>query len=128
MPGVFVKNTRSPDETRQFERGRVEIYNLGEVTVGKGVMEPGWRWSQHVKPIAGTESCQEAHSGICISGRMRVRMDDGQELELGPGDVVEISPGHDAWVVGNEPCVLYDFSGMEHYAKREAVEEAPAVH
>ena len=111
------KSLDQPDETRPFKaKGKVEIVKLGSVNVGRGTFEPGWRWSEHVKPIAGTESCEAAHTGYCISGRMTVRMDDGTEDSVGPGDAFTIAPGHDAWTVGNESCVLLDFSGMENYA------------
>ena len=107
----------APEETRTFPNGRIELVKLGEVTAGKGTFEPGWKWSEHVKPIAGTASCQAAHTGYVLSGRMRVRMDDGTEVECGPGDVFVFPPGHDGWVVGNEPAVLLDFSGVANYAK-----------
>jgi quercetin dioxygenase-like cupin family protein len=112
------KSLDQPDETRPFKaKGKVQIVKLGSVNVGRGTFESGWRWSEHVKPIAGTESCESAHTGYCISGRMTVRMDDGTEDSVGPGDAFTIAPGHDAWTVGNESCVLLDFSGMENYAK-----------
>ncbi|MEK6206011.1 MAG: cupin domain-containing protein [Chloroflexota bacterium] len=112
------KSLDQPDETRPFKaKGNVQIVKLGSVNVGRGTFEPGWRWSEHVKPIAGTESCESAHTGYCISGRMTVRMDDGTEDSVGPGDAFTIAPGHDAWTVGNESCVLLDFSGMENYAR-----------
>lgn len=111
------KNLDSPDETREFENGKMDVVNLGEVTVGRAVFAPGWRWSENVKPIAGTESCQVPHVGYVISGRMHVRMDDGAEQEVGPGYAVTIPPGHDAWTVGDEPCTILDFSGAERYAK-----------
>ena len=84
-----------------------------------GTFEPGWRWSESVGPIAGTKSCEVHHNGYCVQGRMRVRMDDGAEQEVGPGDVFVLPPGHDAWVVGEEPCVVYDFAGQmaTDYAK-----------
>jgi quercetin dioxygenase-like cupin family protein len=107
-----------PDEVREFPKGRVGVVALGDVTVGRGELEPGWRWSEHVGPIAGTASCEVAHTGYVLSGRMHVVMDDGAEGEAGPGDVFRIDPGHDAWVVGTEPCVFVDFTGMEHYAER----------
>jgi hypothetical protein len=91
------------------------VVTIGDFTLGKGTFEPGWRWSEDDKPIAGTDSCQVRHTG-CISGRMTVRMDDGTEATVGPGDVMLIEPGHDAWVVGEEPCVLYD-TGVAAYAK-----------
>ena len=119
MAGLEAKGFSSPDETRQFAgKGKMDIVNLGGMTVGKGIFEPGWRWSVNVKPIAGTPSCQAAHAGYVVSGRMAVKMDDGTEGEAGPGDVVHIEPGHDAWVVGDEPCVFVDFgASVGHYAK-----------
>jgi quercetin dioxygenase-like cupin family protein len=82
-----------------------------------GTFEPGWRWSEHVKPIAKTDSCQATHLMYCISGRMHVRMDDGTEQEIGPGDLAAIPSGHDAWIVGDEPCVAVDWGGSANYAK-----------
>lgn len=118
MAGVEVKNPDSPDEVRPFvAKGKAQIVNLSGGPVGKGVYEPGWRWSEHVKPLAKTDSCQTAHRGYCLSGRLRVAMDDGTEVEIGPGDVAEIAPGHDAWVVGNESCVFVDFGAIAGYAK-----------
>lgn len=118
MGSLIVKRFDKPDETRPFEKGRAEILHLEEGTAGRGVFEPGWKWSECVKPVAGTETCEVAHFGIVQAGRMHVRMDDGEEGEAGPGDVLMIQPGHDAWVVGNETCVILDFAGMEHYAQR----------
>jgi hypothetical protein len=131
MAKMIVKTLDRPDETRPFDKGRAEILHLPEGTVGRGVFEPGWKWSECVKPIAGTDSCEVAHLGFVQSGRMHVRMNDGQEGEVGPGDVLMIPPGHDAWVVGDETCVVLDFAGMEHYAQRGAeatrgAEAAPA--
>jgi quercetin dioxygenase-like cupin family protein len=118
QPTLQKKNLNQPDETRPFKaNGKVQMVNLGSVKVGRGTFEPGWRWSEHVKPIAGTESCESAHTGYCLSGRMTVRMDDGTEDQIAPGDAFTIAPGHDAWTDGNEACVLLDFSGMENYAK-----------
>ena len=112
------KGFASPDEVRPMaDKGRVELVRIGDGVVGRATFEPGWRWSDHVKPIAGTDSCQAAHFGYVVSGRQRVRMDDGTELEFGAGDVVAIPPGHDGWVVGDEPCVVIDFAGMAHYAE-----------
>jgi hypothetical protein len=119
MASVEVKNFDSPDERRPFEgKGEAYVLNIGGRTVGKGVFEPGWRWSNNVKPIAGTDSCQVSHLGYCISGRMKVFMDDGSEREVGPGDVFALPPGHDAEVVGNESCVMVDFGEFGEYAKR----------
>ena len=112
------KSFSSPDEVRPMSgKGQVEILNVGDGVVGKATFEPGWRWSEHVKPLAGTDSCQAAHLGYVVSGHQKVIMDDGTELDFGPGDVVAIPPGHDGEVVGDEPCVVLDFAGMEHYAK-----------
>ena len=83
----------------------------------RGVFEPGWKWSQDVAPIAGTKSCQAPHLGYVIQGRMKIRMDDGTEKEISPGDFFQINPGHDAWVVGSEDCILLDFAGYSAYAK-----------
>jgi uncharacterized cupin superfamily protein len=119
MASIEVKSFDSPDEVREFEgNGKADVVNLGGRNVGRGTFEPGWRWSENVKPIAGTESCEVSHLGYCVSGRMRVTMDDGSDGELGPGDVVAIPPGHDAEVVGDEPCVFLDFGEFGDYAKR----------
>lgn len=112
----------SPDEVRPFENdsGELRLVNLGDSgLVGRAIFKRGWRWSKDVKPIAGTESCQGAHAGYMISGRMRVRMDDGTEEEFGPGDVMLAAPGHDAWIVGDEDCVVIDWQGFVDYAKRK---------
>ncbi|MCW2712764.1 MAG: Cupin 2, conserved barrel domain protein [Marmoricola sp.] len=106
-----------PDESRPFKgHGHMDVVTLGDFTLGRGVFEPGWRWSNDVKPIAGTDSCQTRHAGYCLSGQMTVRLDDGTEITVGPGDVVLIEPGHDAWTVGDEACVLLD-TGVAAYAK-----------
>jgi hypothetical protein len=119
MAEMEVKNFDSPDEVRPFEgNGQAEVLNIGGQVVGKATFEPGWKWSENVKPIAGTDSCQVSHLGYVISGRMRVFMDDGTEKEIGPGDVMAIPPGHDAETVGDEPCVSLDFGEFGDYAKR----------
>ena len=109
----------NPDETRSFMdgKGKAQVVKIGDVTLGRGIFEPGWQWSKHVKPIAKTDSCQAAHTGIVLEGRMRVRMNDGTESEVGPGDAVYVPPGHDAWIVGNQRCVLIDVTGFGNYAK-----------
>ncbi len=117
MGGLVSKSFDATEDVRTFEKGRIEVVTLGGATVGRATFEPGWRWSQCVKPIAGTDSCQVAHLGYVVAGRMRVVMDHGTEGEAGPGDVFEIAPGHDAWIVGNEPCTIVDFQGAAHYAK-----------
>jgi EutQ-like cupin domain len=109
----------SPDETRPFHgHGSMAVVELGETTAGRGTFEPGWRWSQDVKPIAGTDSCQAAHVGYFVSGRMRIRMDEGTEVEFGPGDLMDCPPGHDAWIVGDDECVVIDWGpSAAKYAK-----------
>ena len=113
-----VKDLRSPDETRTFEKGRLDLINIGGGTIGRATLEPGWKWSTHVKPIAGTEWCEAPHFQYQVSGRMHVRMKDGSEFEVGPGEVSYLPAGHDAWVVGNEPVVVVDWQGMGTYAQR----------
>jgi mannose-6-phosphate isomerase-like protein (cupin superfamily) len=112
------KSLDQPDETRTFENGKAEVVTLGDFSASRLVFEPGWRWSENVKPIAGTDSCQVLHTGYHVSGRLHVRMDDGTEEEFGPGDAYVIPPGHDAWVVGEEPVVSVDMSRAtaEQYA------------
>jgi hypothetical protein len=115
---TVVKNLDAPDETRSFEHGTLALARVGSVTIGRARFEPGWRWSNDVKPIAGTESCMVHHKGYAISGRLHVVMDDGSELDVGGGDAHEILPGHDAWVVGDEPYIAVDFSEeIAGYAK-----------
>jgi Cupin domain len=112
------KQFDQPDEVREFTdgKGRVELVDIGGHKIGRGTFEPGWRWSENVKPIAGTDSCQVEHLGYVLSGKMALRMDDGSEREFGAGDVFHMPPGHDAWIVGDERCVLLDFGGLEGYA------------
>jgi mannose-6-phosphate isomerase-like protein (cupin superfamily) len=115
-----VKSLDSPDETRPFHgHGSMAVVQLGETTAGRGTFEPGWRWSQDVKPIAGTDSCQAHHTLYIISGRMHVVMNDGTETDIGPGDAAIIPPGHDAWTVGEEACVAIDLTGVARYAKKD---------
>ena len=111
------KNLDSPDEKRTFGHGGIDLVTVAGTTVSRAVFEPGWKWSNDVKPIAGTDSCQVSHRGYVLSGRMHVVMDDGTEADAGPGDAVVISPGHDAWIVGDEACVMLDWSGGDDYAK-----------
>ena len=113
-----MKSLSSPDEVRKFEKGKVEIVKVRGVAVGRATFEPGWRWSTCGKPIAGTPSCEAPHYGYQVSGTMVVRMDDGTEITSKAGEIVSIPPGHDAWVVGNEPFVFVDFQGMADYAKQ----------
>jgi len=114
-----LKNFEHPDEIREFPHGRLELVRIGGVVVGKVRLEPGWRWSESVQPIAKTDSCEAAHFQYFLSGVLRVRMDDGTEFDCRAGDVCLIPPGHDAWVIGNEPVVAVDFQGMATYAELE---------
>lgn len=119
MPGLVRKSLDSPEETRPFEggTGQLQLVNLEQGAVGRATFLAGWRWSEHVKPIAKTESCQAAHMCYFISGRMKVVMNDGEEMEYGPGDFATMAPGHDAWILGDEPCVVIDWQGFADYAK-----------
>lgn len=111
MPKIEGKNFETPDERKNpFEKGKIDIVTVGGLTINRETLAPGWRWSTHVKPVVGGDSCQKHHVKIFLSGRQRVRMDDGTEMEFGPGDVAIMEPGHDAWVVGNEPNVLIELS------------------
>jgi hypothetical protein len=106
-----------PDETRSFPKGKLDLVKIGEVTIGRATLEPGWKWSESVKPMAGTKSCEAPHFQYHVAGTLKVVMDDGTELECRPGDVSLLPVGHDAWVVGDEPVILVDFQGMSDYAK-----------
>ncbi len=117
MAAMETQSIETPHETRTFQaHGHLDVVTLGDFTLGKGTFEPGWKWSQDVKPIAGTDSCMTRHSGVCVSGQMTVRSDDGTEVTLGAGDVFTLEPGHDAWTIGDQPCVMYD-TGVAAYAK-----------
>jgi hypothetical protein len=108
----------TPDEIRPFEaRGHLDVIDM-DGAIGRGVFEPGWRWSTDVAPLAGTDSCQAAHAGYIVSGAMHVVMDNGDEADYGPGDLMLCPPGHDAWTIGDEACVFVDWTGATGYAKR----------
>jgi quercetin dioxygenase-like cupin family protein len=108
MAAAEQKDFRIPDEVRTFEKGKLELLNMNGGVIGRLTLEPGWRWSQHVKP---------PHFQYHASGRIHIVMSDGTEFEAGPGDVTMLPPGHDAWVVGDEPVVVIDWSGATNYAK-----------
>jgi len=120
MAKMELKSFIAPEEVRRFEKGRVELVKVNGALIGRAVFEPGWRWSTSVKPLAKTDSCEAPHFQYHISGTLRIRMDDGTELDCKPGDVSYLPSGHDAWVVGNEPAVVVDFHGMWEYAKAPA--------
>jgi hypothetical protein len=111
-----LKSFGKPDDVREFPKGRLELVKVGGAVVGRAILQPGWRWSTSVQPIAKTKSCEAPHFQYHVSGVIKVRMDDGTELECRAGDVSLLPMGHDAWVVGNEPVVLVDFQGMVEYA------------
>jgi mannose-6-phosphate isomerase-like protein (cupin superfamily) len=119
MAGVEVRDFSSPDETRTPHKTRVDVVRMGGASAARFTFEPGWRWSECVKPVVGTDSCQVRHVGVVETGRMAVRHEDGSEVEIEPGKAYVIEPGHDAWVVGNERVVAYEFESQaaEEYAK-----------
>lgn len=120
MAGVEVRDFDAPDETRTPPKTRVDVVRMAGTTAGRFTFEPGWRWSECVKPVAGTDSCQARHVGVVHAGRLGVRHDDGTESELGAGQAYVIEPGHDAWVVGDETFVGYEFEApsAETYARQ----------
>ena len=115
---VHKKSLHSPDETRQFGKGKLEVVNVGGTTIGRSHHEPGWKWSEHVKPIAKTDRCEVQHVGYVVQGCMKIVGRDGSEEEIKAGDGFVIPPGHDAWTVGNETVILLDFKGAPEYAKQ----------
>lgn len=119
MSAMQKKTLAQPDEKRTFDKGQVELVSLGGITFGRATLQPGWKWSTCVKPLAKTNSCEAPHLQYHVSGRLAVVMDDGSKAEFGPGEVAHIPPGHDAWVVGNDPVVIIDISGMVDYAKKK---------
>ena len=114
------RSFEAPDETREFPHGRAEILRIGGGEVGRLVFEPGWRWSNDVKPIAGTELCEAPHFQYHVQGMLHVQMADGTEFDARPGDVTALPQGHDAWVVGEEPVVVVDWWGASNYAKSDS--------
>lgn len=119
MYEVILKHFEQPDEIRTFEKGRFEIVNLGGMTIGRATYDPGWKWSIHVGATTGAKSCSVEHVGMVVSGRATAAMDDGRVVEMKPGDIFYIAPGHDSWVVGDEPYVSIHLMGASDYAKHE---------
>jgi uncharacterized RmlC-like cupin family protein len=115
---MFAKKMNAPDEVRTLPKTKIEVAKVGDSTIMRGTFEPGWKWSECVKPTAGTKSCQASHVGYVLSGRMKIVMDNGESKEIGPGDALMIPPGHDAWVLGNESCVMIDFAAGAAYGKK----------
>ena len=116
MAQMQKRNMSAAEEVRTFDKGTLELVTMGGVTFGRATLQPGWKWSTSVKPIANTESCEAPHLQYHVAGRLYVVMDDGSEMEFGPGDVSQLPPGHDAWVVGDETVVVIDITGMGEYA------------
>jgi class 3 adenylate cyclase len=116
MPRLQRKSFTAPDQVRSFPNGRIDVVHLDDIPVGRFVIQPGWRWSRDVAPITGTRTCQHRHVGYTVSGRLGVRMDDGTEIVIAPGEAYEIPPGHDAWVVGDEPWTAVEFTSGRTYA------------
>ena len=118
MAGIEKKSFESPDETRTPDKSTVAVVHLGTVSAGRLTAQPGWKWSECIKPIVGTDSCQARHIGAVQSGRLRIAHDDGTEVEVGPGDAYVIEPGHDAWVLGDEDFVAFEFESktVQDYA------------
>jgi class 3 adenylate cyclase len=123
MPGLRKRNLDQPDEWATFDLGESRTVQLSELSFGRTILQPGWHWAEHLGPTAGTPSCQFPHFMLIASGRMRVVMDDGTAHDLNPGDVVDIPPGHDGWVVGDEPLVIYDMAGPRGWGKPPALGE-----
>jgi len=117
MPGVESRDFTTPDETRTPDKTTVELVNLAGGQIGRYTFQPGWKWSECIKPVVGTDSCQVEYIGYCVSGSIHVTHDDGSEVDVAGGEVYRIGPGHDAWVVGNEPMVSIEFQGAANYAK-----------
>ena len=118
MASVEVKSMSKPDELRTLPKTKGEVVKVGEHTLMRATFEPGWKWSECVKPTVGTHSCQANHVLYVISGKMKVRMDHGTEMDVSAGDAGVIPPGHDAWVIGNEKCVSIDFTAGTTYGKK----------
>lgn len=114
---VLIKRFDSPDETRTFEKGKFEVIKIGHMTIGRASYDPGWKWSEHVGATTGAASCEVDHIGLVLSGHAKVLMNDGREVDLTPDDFFAIGPGHDSWVVGDEPYVSLHFMGAESYAQ-----------
>jgi class 3 adenylate cyclase len=127
MSAVQRKSLRTPDERVTYPLGATDEVHLGELVVGRSHHEPGWRWSTHIKPLTGTESCKIHHVGVVVSGALRVRLDNGSEVALSADDVIDIPPGHDAWVVGDEPAVTLEWVGVHRWSLPAADERVLAT-
>jgi len=118
MIAVILKRFETPDETCVFDKGKFEIVKIGGMTIGRASYEPGWKWSEHVGPVAGAPLCNVEHVGMVLSGRAMAAMEDGSEVEMAPGSLFYIPPvPHDSWVIGDDPYVSLHFLGADHYTK-----------
>lgn len=118
MYEVILKRFEQPDEVRTFEKGKFELVKVGGMTIGRATYEPGWKWSLHVGKLTGVKSCMVEHVGMVVSGRATAAMDDGRVIEMKVGDLFYIAPGHDSWVVGDQPYVSLHFMGANEYAQK----------
>ena len=118
LVGVVLKRFEEPDEVRVFEKGRLEVVRIGSLVLGRATYEPGWKWSEHVGKAMGKTCCDVEHVGMVVSGRATAAMTDGRVIEMKAGDIFYIAPGHDSWVVGNEPYVSIHLLGAEKYAHK----------
>jgi len=121
------KSLNQPETVRKFPHGHIDSVALGESEIGRWQFEPGWRWSTDVRPIVGTESCQNRHLGVCLTGSLHVQMDDGTAMDIGPDDAYEIPPGHDAWVVGDQPFTIYEWTSSRVFARAPDDDDAIVV-
>ena len=117
MSGIMAKSFQDPDETVTFDHGYTNVLSVGSLAIGREVLDPGWRWSMHVKPIVGTERCEFHHVGFLLAGRLGFESRDGETRELGSGEVYDVAPGHDAWVIGDEQAIIIEFQGVLGWAK-----------
>lgn len=118
MAGIEARDFSSPDETRTPEKTLIELFTIGGGQIGRYTFQPGWKWSECIKPVVGTESCQVNHIGYMLSGSLQLKHDDGTEMEISAGMIYEIGPGHDAWNATSEPCVVVEFQGAAHFGER----------
>jgi hypothetical protein len=118
MANIEARDFGSPDETRTPDKTKIELVNLAGGQIGRYTFQPGWRWSECIKPVIKTDSCQVEHIGYCVSGGLRITHNDGSEQDIMPGQVYRIAPGHDGWNLGTEPAVVIEFQGAANFAKQ----------
>jgi hypothetical protein len=116
-PDVEAHSMQAAEDVRWFDKGHMKVVKIGGQAIGRGEFEPGWKWSESVSDIAGTETCQLSHTGFVVTGSMRIKMDDGEEFDIKAGDAVSIAPGHDAWTLGDQSCVVIEIQSAAEYAR-----------